>query len=252
MRVCFKFKFLIYCFVILSFIFSGKAFAEYRAPRPIGYVNDYAHVLDMSSTARLNGVLKELESKTGAQVAVVTLQSLDGYPIEDVGLSIGRQWGVGQKGKDNGAVIVTAIGDRKLRIEIGYGLEGYITDAHAGRIRDEYMVPYFKKGDYQDGIIYGTSAVVQAIAKGYGVSISGNYSVPVSQPQEDEGSGFMSLIFFLAFMFLFIRYPSFMMGMILGGFLGGGRSSGGGFGGGSDFGGFGGGGFGGGGASGGW
>lgn len=228
---------------------TSQSFAEYKAPKPIGYVNDYANVLPGDSVAKLNGIIQELRSKTGAEVVVVTLRSLDGYPIEDVGLEIGRQWKIGEKGKDNGVVILTAINDHKLRIEVGYGIEGYLTDAHAGRIRDTYMVPYFKKGDYQTGIIYGTSAVVSSIAKGYGVTISGNYQIPQTQ---DEPDGFSILIFFL-FIFLFIRYPSFMTGLLIGSMNSGRYSSGGGFGGGSGFGGFGGsGGFGGGGASGGW
>lgn len=236
--------------VCLFLLGAEKSFSAYKAPRPVGYVNDFAHVLSDNSVAKLNGIIKELQAKTGTEVVVVTLKSLDGYPIEDVGLTIGRQWKIGQKGKDNGVIILTAIDDRKLRIEVGYGIEGYLTDAHAGIIRDEYMIPYFKKGDYQSGIIYGTSAVVSTIAKGYGVAISGNYQLP---PIQDEPSGFSIFVFFL-FIFLFIRYPSFMTGFLIGN-LSSGRyyTGGGGFGGGSGFGGFGGsGGFGGGGASGGW
>lgn len=245
-------KILLFLAVIVCFWILGieNSFAAYKAPKPVGYVNDFAYVLSDDSTAKLNGIIKELQSKTGAEVVVVTLKSLDGYPIEDVGLAIGRQWKVGQKGKNNGVIILTAINDRKLRIEVGYGLEPYLTDAHAGRIRDEYMIPYFRKGDYQSGIIYGTSAVVSAIAKGYGVTISGNYQLPATQ---DEPDGFSIIIFFV-FVFLFIRYPSFMTGFLIGN-MSSGRyyTGGGGFGGGSGFGGFGGsGGFGGGGASGGW
>lgn len=228
-----------------------KSIAAYKAPQPIGYVNDFAHVLSDDSVQKLNGIIKELETKTGTEVVVVTLKSLEGYPIEDVGLTIGRQWKIGQKGKNNGVVIVTAINDRKLRIEVGYGIEAYLTDGQAGRIRDSYMIPYFQKGDYKNGIIYGTSAVVSNIAKGYGVTISGNYQLP--QSQEDMPDGYSIFIFFL-FIFLFIRYPSFMSGVLIGN-MSSGRyyTGGGGFGGSSGFGGFGGsGGFGGGGSSGGW
>lgn len=230
-----------FCFV------TNFAQAEYKAPLALGYVNDYAHVLSRESVTKLDSIIKELQVKTGAEVVVVTLKSLDGYPIEDVGLEIGRQWKVGQKDKNNGVVILTAINDRKLRIEVGYGIEGYLTDAHAGRIRDNYMVPNFQKGDYQTGIIYGTSAIVDAIAKGYGVEISGNYVIPSSG--DDPPDWFSVLIFFL-FIYLFIRHPSFMMGIMIGSMNS--RSSGG-FGSGSGFGGgFGGGSFGGGGASGRW
>ena len=247
MRLIFRNKILL---ILLVCIFTiGNAFATYKAPVPMGYVNDYANVLSAESVNKLNSIIKELQAKTGSEVVVVTLKSLDGYPIEDVGLTIGRQWEIDQKGKNNGVVILTAINDKKLRIEVGYGIEGYLTDAHAGRIRDNYMVPYFQKGDYQTGIIYGTSAVVSAIAKAHGVTISGNYAIPKAN---DEPDGFTILIFFL-FIFLFIRYPSFMSGLLIGSMNSRGYANGGGFGGGSNFGGFGGsGGFGGGGSSGGW
>ncbi len=245
-------KILTFLSIMVCFWFLGleKSFAEYKAPRPVGYVNDFAYVMSDDSVAKLNGIIKELKYKTGAEVVVVTLKSLEGYPIEDVGLAIGRQWKIGQKGKNNGVVILTAINDRKLRIEVGYGIEPYLTDAQAGRIRDNYMIPYFKKDDYQSGIIYGTSAVVTTIAKGYNVTISGNYQLPAAQ---DEPDG-LSIIIFLIVVILFIRYPSFMAGFFLGNMTSGRYyTGGGGFSGGSGFGGFGGsGGFGGGGASGGW
>jgi len=244
-----KILFALILFIGLFAVGVNSANAQYATPKAVGYVNDFAKVLTQENLSKLNGLLMELKSKTGAEVAVVTLSSLDGYPIEDVGLAIGRDWKIGQKGKDNGLVIVVAPNDRKMRIEVGYGLEGILTDSGAGRIRDEYMVPYFKQGDYQTGIIYGTSAVVSTIAKGYGVNITGNYDVP-PPTQTSGGSDISSLLIFFLFIFLFIKYPSFMTGMLLGSILGGGRSSGGDSGG---FGGFdGGGGFGGGGCSGGW
>ena len=150
---------IVFCLVITGF---NRAFAEYKAPNPIGYVNDFAHVLSVESVTRLNNIIQELRSKTDAEVVVVTLTSLEGYPIEDVGLEIGRQWKVGQKGKDNGVVIVTAINDRKLRIEVGYGIEGYFTDAHAGRIRDNYMTPYFNINTYVPSLLVLTSKVLLA------------------------------------------------------------------------------------------
>ena len=245
-------KTLIYLLFILCFFIFGieKSFSEYKAPKPVGYVNDFANVLSQDSKSNLNSIIAELKSKTGAEVVVVTLKTLEGYMPEDVGLAIGRQWKVGEKDKNNGVIILTAITDRKLRIEVGYGIEPYLTDAQAGRIRDGYMIPYFKKGDYQSGIVYGTAAVVSTIAKGYDVTVSGNYKLP---PAQDEPDG-ASIVFLLILMFLFIRYPSFMAGFMFNMMLGGrGYTGGGGFGGGSSFGGFGGsGGFGGGGASGRW
>jgi len=243
---------ILFALILFIGLFAGgvnSVCAQYVPPKAVGYVNDFAKVLTQENLAKLNGLLLELKSKTGAEVAVVTLSSLDGYPIEDVGLEIGRKWKIGQKGKNNGLVIVVAPNDRKMRIEVGYGLEGILTDSGAGRIRDEYMVPYFKQGDYQTGIINGTSAVVLVIAKGYGVDLASSYALP--QPTKtSEGFDIYHLLLFIFIIFLFIKYPSFMFGVLLGSLLGGGRSSGGSSGG---FGGFsGGGGFGGGGSSGGW
>lgn len=234
--------------ICLVFTCALKSSAAYHPPKETGYVNDFARIISSENYIKLDRLIKELKLKTGAELVVVTLKSLDGYPIEDVGLAIGREWGVGQKGKDNGLVIVVAPNDRKVRIEVGYGLEGAIPDSAAGRIRDGYMIPYFKQGDYNQGIFYGTQAVAQAIAKEYGVTLEGNVNLPEPQ-QTDSGDDLFSWIIFIIVIILFIRYPSFMIGF----FLGGGRISGsGGSSSGGGFGGFGGGGFGGGGSSGGW
>lgn len=234
--------------VCLSFLLAVKVFAQYQPPQPIGYVNDFAKVMSSESIINLNNLIGQLKSKTTAEIAVVTLNSLDGYPIEDIGLAIGRDWKLGAKGKDNGLVIVVAPSERKMRIEIGYGLEGYLTDAHAGRIRDNYMTPFFKQGNYDQGIMNGTVACAQTIAQGYGVALDGNYTLPQSQA---ESHPIQSLLFLIVLIYLFLKYPSFMIGFFFGGFGRGGGgsygSSGGGFGGFS-----GGGGFGGGGCSGGW
>lgn len=234
---------MIICFFCISAV---GAFAAYTPPRPTGYVNDFANVISKENFIKLDRLVQEVKSKTGAEIAVVTLQSLDGYPIEDIGLAIGRDWGVGEKGKDNGVVVVVAPNDRKMRIEVGYGLEGAIPDSAAGRIRDGYMIPYFKTGDYSSGIFYGTQAVAGAIAKEYGVQLSSSEALPEpvnsSSDSDDAPPGLVIFVLILLIIIRF-RFP------FVGGYYG---SSGGFGGGGGGFGGFGGGGFGGGGCSGGW
>ncbi|NLF83556.1 MAG: hypothetical protein GX568_06200 [Candidatus Gastranaerophilales bacterium] len=249
-----KFKLIVAAFICLILLAIKPVFAAYKAPAPVGYVNDFAGIISGREEARLDVVIRELKAKTGAEIAVVTLKSLDGYPTEDVALAIGRQWGVGQKGKDNGLVILVAPNDRKVRIEVGYGLEGYITDGQAGRIIDEYMIPYFKQGNYEQGIVSGTFAVTGAIAKGHGVTITGNYAYqrPIS-PTSDNTSApnnpLFNFIFVAIFIYLAIKHPDLLLLLLLSSGRGG---RGGGFGGGSFGGGFGGGGFGGGGAGRGW
>ncbi len=237
--------------IILIFVFLliAPAFAMFKIPKPVGYVNDFANVISADQKAQLNSIILELKQKTQAEIVVVTLNSLDGYPIEDVSLEIGRQWKVGQKGKDNGVIILVAPNDKKMRIETGYGTEGVIPDSKAGRIRDTYMIPYFKTGNYGKGILLGTAAVASAIAKDSGVTISGNYNYQkkASGRSHRKSNPFSNILFIVIFLFFAIKYPRFTLLMLLYSGGGGRGGSSGGFGGFS-----GGGGFGGGGASGGW
>ena len=230
--------------------------SELKIPEAVGYVNDFAGVISLENKNNLNSYLKELDKKTGAEIAVVTIASLKGNSVEDVALDIGRKWGVGKKGKDNGVVLLVATGDKKMRIEVGYGLEGIIPDGKAGRIRDNYMIPFFKQGDMEQGIINGTLAVASVIAKSYQVEMPAAFNSSVSElpsyssDSSQTGSGKTSqpdIFIFLIFIILFIILPR------RGFFVGGYTNYGSGFGGSSGgFGGFGGGSFGGGGASGGW
>ncbi len=235
---------------------------------PRDYVVDLAGVMNANTKVQLNALLHELEQKTTAQVLVLTVQSLDGEEIRSFGLKTAEKWKLGQKGKDNGALLIVAVQDRKYTIEVGYGLEGTLPDSLVGTIGREYLVPYFRKGDYGSGISAATLAVIQTIAASEGVSISGipqlhNYRE--NQDGELNLKGLFSIIVFLIpLFFFFVRCPlesqrkrignTWMGGY--GGFGGGGSGGFGGFGGfgggGGGFGGGGGGGFGGGGASGGW
>lgn len=131
------------------------------------YVQDYAGVMNAESKARINNLGGQLAAKTKAQVVVVTINTLQGVPIEDYALGILRQWGVGDKNLNNGVVMLVAIGDKQSRIEVGYGLEGALPDAKVGRIQDDYMIPYFQQGDYDKGIVNGYLAVVGEVAKEY-------------------------------------------------------------------------------------
>lgn len=245
-----KLKLIITTFICLFALAVQPVFAAYKAPVAVGYVNDFAGIISDREEVQLDAIIREVKAKTGAEIAVVTLKSLDGYPVEDVALTIGREWGVGQKGKDNGVVVLVAPNERKVRIEVGYGLEGYITDGHAGRIIDEYMIPYFKQGNYEQGIVSGTFAAAGAIAKGYGVTISGDYAYqrpisPTSNSASGQSNPLFNFIFVAIFIYMAIKHPRLLLLLLL---TSGRGNRGGGFGGG----GFGGGGFGGGGAGRGW
>ena len=128
----------------------------------------------LSGPARsyLQNLGRQLEQKTTAQLVVVTVKSLKGAPLEDYSLKLLRDWGIGQKEKNNGVLLLVSTGDRKSRVEVGYGLEGALTDSLTGQIQDQYMIPYFRKGTYEPGIAYGYEALARRIAKEYNVQLA--------------------------------------------------------------------------------
>ena len=208
---------------------------------PQGYVNDWAEVFTPEQKSGLESRIAALKQTNGAELAVVALKSLKGGEIEDFASKLFAQWGIGEKGKDNGALLLVAIEDRKMRIEPGYGLEGVLNDAKCGRILDEYVVPRFKEGNYAQGLIDGADVLLK---------VMGGEELPAEEYPEIGPLG--TLVFFLVFaliVFLLVRSA------VRGGRSGGkssGWSSGSSGGGGGGFGGFGGGSSGGGGASRGW
>ena len=153
------------------------------------YVQDNAGVFSASVFGYLQSLGRQLDQKTTAQLVVVTVPSLKGAPLEDYSLQILRQWGIGNKEKNNGVLMLISTGDRKSRIEVGYGLEGALTDGVTGQIQDQYMIPYFRKGNYEEGIARGYEALARRIAKEYNVqlAVSGyaNHSPDAVRPGAD-------------------------------------------------------------------
>ena len=141
----------------------APAWAAPTFPALTGRVVDDAHVLSPQTQADLTAELAALEQKNGAQLVVVTLPSLQGYEIEDYGYQLGRAWGIGQKGKDNGALLIVAPSEHKVRIEVGYGLEPVLTDALSSVILQSAVLPRFKTGDFDGGVKAGTDAIVQQL-----------------------------------------------------------------------------------------
>lgn len=228
--------------------------------RPARYVVDLAGVIDAETETTLNGYLQELEQKTTAQFVILTIESLEGESIEDAALKVAHdKWKLGQKGKDNGLLLLVAVKDRKYRIEVGYGLEGALPDSFAGSVGRDHLVPYFRKGDYSKGIFTAALALTGEIAREAGVVITGMSKMEGGRKPDGSDSLFdtvFALLVFLILMIAFIKNPkAFLLFFLF--FSMGGRNQrwggGGGFGRGfGSFGGGGGGGFGGGGASGSW
>jgi uncharacterized protein len=257
--------------VILLSVPAATGYAQADLPMPTHYVEDYANVINDSDEHSLNGILQELNQKTGVQYIILTVLSTGGLPIEQFSIELAEKWKLGQKGKDNGMLFVLAKNDRRWRFEVGYGLEGFVTDQYCGRVGRNVLVPYLKKGDYSRGIYEANLQIIQRIASEAGVSLTGMPKVvppPARAPRgRRTGLPCCSILLFLFFMLFIFGGRGrgrgmgwwFFLPFMMGGFGGhGGYGRSGSFGGGSfggGFGGFGGGmggGFGGGGASGGW
>ncbi len=247
---------------------SRPAFAQSDLPMPRHYVEDYANVINGSDEKSLNGILQELEQKTGVQYIILTVQTTGGLAIEQFSIELAEKWKLGQKGKDNGMLFTLAVKEKRYRFETGYGLEGFVTDQYCGRVGREVLVPFLKKSDFSRGIHQANLTVVQKIASHLGVSLTGMPKLkPVPTARYGRrglpccGGAIIPLIFLLLILSGRGRGGGwlFFLPFMFGGFGGhGGYGRSGSFGGGSfggGFGGFGGGmggGFGGGGASGGW
>ncbi|MDC7677610.1 TPM domain-containing protein [Asticcacaulis machinosus] len=246
---------------LMALVFTSAAFAEPTFPKLSGRVVDQANLLTPEVEAELTQKLATLEQTTSDQVVVVTVNDLEGYDIAEYGYKLGRTWGIGQSAenavgtditqKNNGVLLIVAPNERKVRIEVGYGLEPVITDALSSLIIQTRILPQFRENNYPGGIVAGTDALIEQLSLDRGVAIDRAKQAAQQQPQEKEIPRWVIiLIFILIVMFSRGWLPFFLLSGLGGG--GGGWSGGGGGGfGGGGFGG-GGGGFGGGGSSGSW
>jgi uncharacterized protein len=251
----------------MVFAFVGAAFAAPTFPPLTGRVVDDAHILSPDVQAQLTQKLADLEQRTSRQLVVVTLPSLQGYEIEDYGYQLGRAWGIGQKKLNNGALLIVAPNEHRVRIEVGYGLEPVLTDALSSVILNTAVLPKFKSGDMQGGVVAGTDAILQQLLLDAPAAKARVADAERQLKDQDSDSGIdPGTVIFIIIIVIFIL--SRLLGgggrggggglgalpwIILGSGMGGGRGDGfgGGFGGGGGFSG-GGGGFGGGGSSGSW
>jgi uncharacterized protein len=233
--------------------------------RPTDYVNDFAHVLDQGTIAELDSICQQIEREAHAQIAVVTVNSLDGSDIESYTVALYKKWGIGSKATDHGVLVLLAVQNRKYRIEVGYGLEPILPDGKVGGFGRE-AVPLLKQNNYSGAILLMTSRVADVIAHDAGITLTGVRPQIPERPQGTPGSGLsfggMVVLAIIVLIVLLTPLRRVLFWLLLfgggggGGYRGGGGggySGGGGFGGGGGgFGGFGGGSSGGGGASGGW
>jgi uncharacterized protein len=191
--------------LLLGFFFllscASLALAEPKFPPLTGRVVDEAHVLSPGVEAKLNAKLAGLEAVNGTQLVVAILKSLQGYEIQDYGYQLGRAWGVGQKGKNNGVIMIVVPSEKKVGIEVGYGHEGDLTDAASSHIINDIMMPEFSQNHIAPGIWKGADALVTLLAGGAQVQA-------VASDSGDELSNTTVFIILIIVIILCIRYPT--------------------------------------------
>lgn len=225
------------CFSIVN------AEVTYPAPTALKYVNDYTSTLDETTKQYIVSVGKELEDKTGAQEVVVIIDSLQGNDISVYANELFRTWGIGEKTKNNGLLILIALKDRQWRVEVGTGLEGAVTDIYSARVMDNIAAPKFKDGNYSQGIKDSYSLFADSIAAEYNVTLDKNEKVNLPSDNisaADNVPGIVTGVLVMVFIFLdFIfnrgRITWFLLNIAFwfgrGGGRGGGNGRSGGFGG---------------------
>jgi len=187
--------------LLLALLVLGGTLATREAaarawPKPPGYLGDFANAVDPASRDSIEALAGELDQKTGAQIAVVTLPDLGGEEIDPVAVELFKAWGIGKKGKDEGVLILLGQKERRVRIEVGYGLEGILPDGLCGSIIRRVMAPELSQGKTGSGLLHGAAAVAGVIARDRGVTITGALPLP---SEDGEGGGLSPrAIFFIA------------------------------------------------------
>ncbi|MBI1181153.1 MAG: methanol dehydrogenase [Alphaproteobacteria bacterium] len=182
--------------LLLVCLVGTASAVDLKFPALTGRVVDNAGILKARTEQTLTGWLKSFEQQTGKQVVVATVKDLQGVAIEDYGYQLGRQWGIGEKGKNTGAILLIAPNQREVRIEVGYGLEGDLTDALSRTIIEQQIVPAFKQGDYDAGVLNGTAAILKTLGWT-------GHVVPVT-PRQRQGSPDLGALGFFGFIFIFL------------------------------------------------
>ncbi|WP_156257142.1 TPM domain-containing protein, partial [Sandarakinorhabdus oryzae] len=180
-----------------ALLMALPAAAEPVFPKLTGRVTDAAGVLPADRVAALEAKLKALEDTTGTQLVVATVPDLQGYEIDDYGYQLGRAWGIGQKGTNNGAILLVAPAQRKLRIEVGYGLEGVLTDAVSSRIIRQVIVPRFKAGDMAGGIEAGADQLIALLQLPPDQQAAFAAQAKADTAGQDDGPGWGALVWLI-------------------------------------------------------
>ena len=212
--------------VLVLFSLFGQAVPVFASdfPEPEGFVNDFANILSSETKQQLEQQLTQLEKDSSIEVAVAIVDSLEGTTIEDYAVQLFEEWQIGKESEDNGVLLLIYPGDRKLRIEVGYGLEPLLTDSKAGRIIRNIITPEFKNENYDQGVTEGVAAIIGVV---HGKEV--DLGKEVSSESEEDGDGVWVLFFigtiFLSYLSSFLSrskrwWPGGVIGAVLGIILG--------------------------------
>ncbi len=179
-------------FILFLLPAQGQPVSAPQVPFLRGRVVDSANILSAGSVNALNQQLQQLETQDSTQIVVLTIDSLQGESLEQYSLKVAETWKIGQKERDNGALLLVVVNDRKVRIEVGYGLEGRLTDLISGRIIDNIIVPEFRQGQYNQGILNGVDAMVKTVKGEYTAK-----NLPARKQRQDPGAMLVLTVFAL-------------------------------------------------------
>lgn len=199
-------------YLLLIFFLLSLPLTAYSldVPRLQGYVNDYAGMISSPAKSKIEDELRAFEQSDSTQIVILTIPSLEGENLEEFSIKVGETWKIGQQGKDNGILFIVSNQERRIRVEVGRGLEGSLTDLMAGRIIDQVIKPRFKQGDFDGGFIAGVSAIINATR--------GEFQAE-ERPAQRRQSGFPPFLTFLMFLGIFtLIFGSFSR--VLGGIVG--------------------------------
>lgn len=230
--------------LLLAMLLCMTAFAL-PSPSDRFYVNDFADILSTSTEDYIFNHSATLDDQTTAQLVVVTVPSLEGEDLEQYSLNLAREWGIGSEETNNGLLILLALEERQLRVEVGYGLEGKVNDGKAGRLMDEYAIPYLKEDEFDEGILNLYKALLSEVYSEYGLEVPEGVQASAPAVQQESGTSLLPVIMVILLIVLFsiggrrggghFFFIPFFRGGGRGGGFGGGFGGGGGFGSGGGF-----------------
>ncbi|MCX6702561.1 MAG: TPM domain-containing protein [Candidatus Wolfebacteria bacterium] len=208
--------------ILFIFFFLVEAAFAYTSPgSPKGFVNDFAGIFNDSQKSGLETKLSDFQKSTGNEIAVAIVKNLGGDTVENYAVELFKEWGIGQKGKDNGVLLLVATEDRKIRIEVGYGLEGSLTDAQSSWIIKNDITPAFKNSDYYAGINSAIDQIITAVNGGAVPSDSQNYAKGLFGNLFNDWHWFLFILFLPMWLAsILARSKSWWLGGVLGGIVG--------------------------------